>query len=370
MYLKNITLRQFKNFSQDSFEFSTDVNCFIGLNGSGKTNLLDAIHYLCLTKSAFQSVDQLQIHHGTDFFFLRGSFMLEERLLELDCSMESGKKKQLVLNGKAYQKMSDHIGLFPVVLIAPDDNSLIREGSEERRKFFDNILSQLSTSYLGDLVRYQHFLKQRNALLKRFQETGKVDLPLLEPYSRELIQLSKSIYSRRAHFIANFRPILQKHYGYISMKGEKTDVAYVSDASESAFEKNFRSELEKDLLLKRTNVGVHKDDYQFSLDAYSLKKFGSQGQQKSYLISLKLAQFDALKLEKKQKPILLLDDIFDKLDDIRITQLMKLVARQDFGQIFITDARPERSKKIFSDLNVPAKLFDIVDGKLAGVATM
>lgn len=370
MHLKNISLRQFKNFSADRFEFSEEVNCFLGLNGAGKTNLLDAIHYLCLTKSAFHSVDQVQMLHGTNFFLVKGCFNRGGKILELDCIMESGKKKQLVLNGKTYQKMSEHIGLFPVVLIAPDDNGLIREGSEERRRFFDNILSQLSSNYLNLLVRYQHFLKQRNALLKQFHESGKIDHSLLEPYSKELIQLSESIHMKRVEFIQHFTPSLQEHYRFIAMKAEKTDITYLSDAGVKTFGENFRNSLEKDLLLKRTNMGIHKDDYLFTLDEHSLKKFGSQGQQKSYLISLKLAQFDALRLEKKQKPILLLDDIFDKLDDIRIGQLMKLVAKKDFGQLFLTDARPERSKKIFSDLHIPAKLFHIANGKLTDVSSV
>lgn len=370
MYLKNISLRQFKNFGAEKFEFSEEVNCFLGLNGAGKTNLLDAIHYLCLTKSAFQSIDQFQMLHGTEFFSVKGSFIKDGKILELDCSMESGKKKQLVLNGKPYQKMSDHIGLFPVVLIAPDDTSLIRDGSEDRRRFFDNMLSQLSSNYLNQLVRYQHFLKQRNALLKQFHESGKKDLSLLEPYTRELIQLAVAIHKRRLEFIQTFAPSIQTHYSFIAGEAEKTDITYASDVGVSAFEKNFRNSLEKDLLLKRTNLGIHKDDYLFTIGGHSLKKFGSQGQQKSYLISLKLAQFDALKLEKKRNPILLLDDIFDKLDDIRIGQLMKLVAKRDFGQLFITDARPERSIKIFSDLRIPAMLFHIAEGKLTEVTSI
>jgi DNA replication and repair protein RecF len=369
MHLKNISLRQFKNFSANKFEFSEEVNCFIGNNGAGKTNLLDAIHYLCLTKSGFQSADQIQMLHGTDFFMVKGCFVRDGKILELDCSMESGKKKQLILNGKAYQKMSEHIGLFPVVLIAPDDTSLIRDGSEERRRFFDNMLSQLSSNYLNQLVRYQHFLKQRNALLKQFHESGKRDLSLLEPYTREIIQLSMSIHKIRLDFLRDFKPSLHAHYGFIAMKSEKTDITYISDAGDDAFVTNFRNALEKDLLLKRTNLGIHKDDYLFTLDDHALKKFGSQGQQKSYLISLKLAQFDVLRLEKKQKPILLLDDIFDKLDDIRIGQLMKLVAKKDFGQLFLTDARAERSKKIFSDLQITAKFFHIDNGSLINVTS-
>ncbi|MCC5938436.1 MAG: DNA replication/repair protein RecF [Lunatimonas sp.] len=363
MYLKNIRLHQFKNYQEAKLEFSPDINCVTGLNGAGKTNLLDAIHYLCLTRSAFSSVDLNQILHGTDFFSIKGSFVTEERKMEVICSFERGKKKQLLVDGKATEKMSDHIGLIPVVLIAPDDTSLIRDGSEERRKFFDSMLSQIDKAYLADLIRYQHFLKQRNALLKYFHEGGRKDPQLMEPYDREIIRLSHAIHQRRTFFLKEYIPALHRHYQELSLSQETVDIQYQSDLNNSDFEETFKKQLDKDILLKRTQSGIHKDDFAFEIDGYPLKKFGSQGQQKSFILALKLAQFEVVKQHKNQVPILLLDDIFDKLDDQRIEQLMRLVANRGFGQLFITDARPERSKSIFESLSMSAKLIGISQGK-------
>lgn len=363
MYLKNIRLHQFKNYQEAKLEFSPDVNCVTGLNGAGKTNLLDAIHYLCLTRSAFSSVDLNQIRHDADFFSIKGSFVTEDRKIEVRCSFERAKKKQLHVDGKATEKMSDHIGLIPLVLIAPDDTSLIRDGSEERRKFVDSMLSQIDKAYLHQLIRYQHFLKQRNALLKYFHEGGRKDLLLLEPYDAEIIQLSRGIHQRRASFLKEYTPSLHQHYAELSRSQESVDIQYQSDLDSPDFEDTFKRQLDKDILLKRTQSGIHKDDFVFEIDGHPLKKVGSQGQQKSFVLGLKLAQFEVVKQHKNQVPILLMDDIFDKLDDRRIEQLMRLVADRGFGQLFITDARPERSKNIFNSLSIPAKLIGISNGK-------
>jgi DNA replication and repair protein RecF len=364
MHLKNIQLTQFKNFSKVQTPFSSEINCFLGVNGSGKTNLLDAIHYLCLTKSAFNAVDLQNIQHHQEFFTISGAFQQGEKVQEIKCLLEAGKKKQVLNNGKAYDKMSEHIGLLPVVLIAPDDNELIKGGSEERRKFFDSLLSQLDKNYLEKLIRYQHYLKQRNALIKRFAETNRTDKVLLEPYDNELISLSLRIAKKRASFINHFIPLLLQHYAEISGQKEEVYVTYESEAIGEGFEQFFRDSLRKDLLLKRTTVGIHKDDYHFEINGYPIKKFGSQGQQKSFLIALKLAQFHVFKDIKKTKPILLLDDIFDKLDDLRIKKMIDLVADKEFGQLFITDARPERSKKILGGISAQTTYFDISDGQI------
>ncbi len=364
MHLKNIQLTQFKNFSKVQTAFSSEINCFLGVNGSGKTNLLDAIHYLCLTKSAFNAIDSQNIQHHQDFFAITGEFQLGEKTQEIKCLLEAGKKKQLLHNGKAYEKMSEHIGLLPVVLIAPDDNELIKGGSEERRKFFDSLLSQLDKKYLEKLIRYQHYLKQRNALIKRFAESNRIDKVLLEPYDRELINLSLNIAKKRTSFIKHFIPLLLQHYAEISRQKEEVYVTYESDGTGEDFEQLFKDSLRKDLMLKRTNVGIHKDDYNFEINGYPIKKFGSQGQQKSFLIALKLAQFHVFKDIKKTKPILLLDDIFDKLDDLRIKKMIDLVANKEFGQLFITDARPERSKKILGDIPSETLYFDVEAGSI------
>jgi len=365
MHLKNIKLVQFKNYQQVQAEFSKEINCFLGINGSGKTNLLDAIHYLCFTRSAFNTVDAQNILHSKDFFTVQGQFEVHEKPVEIKCIMEAGKKKQMLNSGKAYDKMSEHVGLLPVVMIAPDDTQLIKEGSEGRRNFFDSIISQLDRPYLQLLVRYQHFLKQRNALLKQFAESGRVNNSLLEPYDLELISLSKLIYEKRKNFISDFKLKLQHHYGVISAEKEAVEITYQSDCDESDFEYSFRAVLRKDILLKRTNKGIHKDDFVFIINKYPLKKYGSQGQQKSFLIALKLAQFQTLKEGKGILPILLLDDIFDKLDDLRIAKMIELVANHEFGQLFITDARPERSKLILDSIDADKKFFSISNGTLS-----
>ncbi|GGZ19021.1 DNA replication and repair protein RecF [Echinicola pacifica] len=365
MHLKQLQLIQFKNYPKALTSFSQEINCFLGINGSGKTNLLDAIYYLSLTKSAFNPIDSLNIQHDQQFFSLKGLFDKNEKDLEIQVILEPRKKKQVLLNGKAYDKLSEHIGLLPVVLIAPDDTSLVKEGSEERRKFFDSILSQLDKNYLQKLVRYQHFLKQRNALIKRFAEQDRLDRALLEPYDQELIQLSMAIYEDRYRFIEKYKPLLLNHYKEISGQREAVDIHYTSQCSKEDFKQYFHQCLQKDLILKRSNAGIHKDDFVFEIDGYPLKKFGSQGQQKSFLIALKLAQFQVFKEETQTKPILLLDDIFDKLDDFRISKMMQLVAAHEFGQLFITDARPERTKKILEGMDADIAYFHIADGSIS-----
>ena len=364
MHLKNIQLVQFKNFSKVQLSFSSEINCFLGLNGSGKTNLLDAIHYLCLTKSAFHATDNHSILHGHSFFSDKGEFQKGEKTIAINCLLEEGKKKQVLNNGKAYTKMSEHIGLLPVVLIAPDDTQLIKGGSEERRRFFDSMLSQLDAVYLEKIIRYQHFLKQRNALVKRFSETGKIDAVLLEPYDKELIELSQWISRKRSGFLEMYAPLLHQHYAEISGSREEVLVAYESAVLDPSFGIHFKSSLKKDVLLKRTNMGIHKDDFEFQINGFPIKKFGSQGQQKSFLIGLKLAQFQVFKELKQTKPILLLDDIFDKLDDLRIKKMINLVANKEFGQLFITDARPERSMDILAGVSAHTTYFEVKEGNV------
>lgn len=352
MHLKDLKLTQFKNYQKAQLVFSPEMNCFFGVNGAGKTNLLDAIHYLCLTKSAFNTVDLQSIQHKSDFFSIKGTFDMDGKSLEIKCIQEAGKKKQFEANGKTYTKLSEHIGLLPLVLIAPDDTVIINGGSEERRKFFDSLMCQTDKIYLDDLINYQYCLKHRNALLKSFSEGKRFDRLLLEPFDRKLIQLAKSLFSARKTFTEKYTPMVTDHYMAISGKKEASGIEYQSDLSKEGYEQHFFQSLEKDLLLKRTSMGIHKDDYNFQLEGHSLKKFGSQGQKKSFLISLKLAQFDVFKKIKGAKPILLLDDIFDKLDDFRISHLMERVAKKEFGQIFITDARPERSKEILQQIHL------------------
>ncbi|WP_422008118.1 DNA replication/repair protein RecF [Roseivirga pacifica] len=361
MHLESIRLSNFKNYSEAELAFSPQINCFLGPNGSGKTNLLDAIFYLAFTKSAEQSQDAQCILHGESYFSILGRFNLNEKQRKVLCALQMGKKKQIKLDDKPYKKASEHIGKFPAVLIAPNDTDVIRGASEERRKFFDAIISQVDAVYLNNLIAYNHALKQRNSLLKRFAENDRFDKDLLEPFTLKLIELGEAIYKVRKEFVQFFTPYLERHYQVLSEEKEQVSMVYQSHFHQSVKEQ-FEASLQKDRVLKRTNVGVHKDDFDFEMNDRPIKKFGSQGQQKSYLIALKLANFDFLKERTGMKPLLLLDDIFDKLDDFRIAKLIEMVASESFGQIFITDARPERSINFVKGIDQESKFFKVEEG--------
>ena len=363
MHLESIGLNNFKNYESLKIDFSKEINCLVGKNGSGKTNLLDAIYYLCITKSAFNPQDNQCAFHGQDYFSLRGKIILSDRTHTLVCGLQLGKKKLIKLDEKPYKKASEHIGKFPVVLIAPNDTDVIRNGSEDRRRFFDGIISQTSQSYLNDLIQYNHVLKQRNSLLKQFADRDFFDAALLQQYTDQLIEIGQRIYEVRKGFTQAFRPLVQKHYALLSEESEQVDLQYESDFGQD-IAALFKQSQKKDLILKRTNVGIHKDEFLFEMEGELIKKFGSQGQQKSYLIALKLAHFDYIFTETEIKPMLLLDDIFDKLDDFRITKLMEMVASDAFGQIFVTDARPERSQKIFEAIGHEVKFFEVEGGEI------
>lgn len=362
MHLENLSLVNFKNYTTLDISFSQAINCFVGYNGSGKTNLLDAIHYLSMTKSAFNNMDQQNIRHGEDFFVVRGAFIKQEEISSVHCSLKTGQKKSLKKNKKEYAKISEHIGHFPTVLIAPYDTDLIREGSETRRKFFDSIISQINQTYLQKLIQYNHILKQRNSLLKQFADRRYFDKDLLSTYDTSLIALGGYLYEERRDFLIQFESIFLEHFKFISSNKERPSLTYRSDLLQENLGILFQENLKKDMLLQRTTTGIHKDDYEFGIDGNPIKKFGSQGQQKSFVIALKLAQFDMIKKVKGFKPLLLLDDIFDKLDELRIQKLMTMVAGNSFGQIFVTDARPERTQAMFEVINAGIKIFHIEEG--------
>lgn len=368
MYLSRLQLQSFKNYASQEISCAEGINCFVGKNGSGKTNLLDAIHYLSITKGAFNSIDSQNIRKGDPLFFIKGEWKNAKQVLQVQVAFQPGQKKVVKVNQKEYEKLADHIGRFPVVMIAPNDTDLIREGSEGRRKFFDSILSQMDGVYLENLMVYHHYLKQRNSLLKQYGDTRKLDKTLLEVYDGHLVRLGKLIFESRALFIENFVKLFGPRYQWLSGGSEHTEVMYVSELSDAGWPEAYRKSLEKDLALQRTTSGIHRDDFEFQLEGEPVKRFGSQGQQKSFVISLKLAQYDLLKNEKAFSPILLLDDIFDKLDDDRIKKLMELVASDDFGQLFVTDARPERTLNLFRTLQKEKKLFKVEDGKVEEVA--
>lgn len=364
MHISRLNLTFFKNFDEISLEFSANLNCFLGANGTGKTNLLDAIHYLSLTKSATNNVDQQNINWEENYFSVKGEFNKDKKSHKVVCAILPGQKKSFKVNGSDYEKLSEHIGLFPIVLIAPNDTDIIREGNEARRKYFDSVLSQIDQAYLAILIEYNQYLKQRNSLLKNFNESGKVDADLLGTYDVQLIRLGTIIFEKRRAFAKNFLPIFNQHYQELTNGKEQVGIRYKSQYFDGEVERAYSSSVQKDIALQRTNVGIHRDGYDFEIKGNPLKKAGSQGQQKSFLIALKLTQFDIIKKEKGFKPILLLDDIFDKLDDHRISKLMEMVVEDSFGQIFITDARPERTSKILEAAHLEASIFSLSENKV------
>lgn len=359
MHLEKLSLTNFKNYDDSRFTFGPQVNVIVGANGSGKTNMLDAIYFLSLSKSAFHNQDALSIAHDADFFIIDGIFSKDDRLTQITISLQRGQRKHLLADKKPYDRLSEHIGRFPVVLMAPNDTDLVREHSENRRHFFDGVLSQLDSDYLRDYLTYQQILKQRNSLLKLFAERNTLDEELLETYNEPLLALAERIYERRKRFVSEFLPAFRQHYAYLSNERETVDIIYESEVGSDEFAKDFRRNRSRDIQLQRTTMGIHKDDYVFEIGGVALKKFGSQGQQKTFVIALKLAQFDQLRTEKEIKPILLLDDIFDKLDDRRIGKLIQLMDEGMFGQLFITDARPERTEQLLQDVKTEVAFFRI-----------
>ena len=359
MYLKRLNLLNFKNFEAADFDFDAKINCFVGANGVGKTNVLDAIYYLSFTKSYFNPSGSQIIKHDEDFFLIDGTFEKQEREENIVCSLKKGQKKIVKRNGKIYEKLQDHIGLLPVVMISPYDRDLIALGSDVRRKFIDAAISQSDSVYLSDLISYNKVLSQRNHLLKYFAANHTFDAINLEVYDDKLIYLGAKIYAKRKAFLEMFIPIFKERYAMIANNKEEVDLIYKSHLEHKNIKKLLKENLVKDRLFQYTTVGIHKDDLQFVIEEYPIKKFGSQGQQKSYLIALKLAQFDFLKKQTNDTPILLLDDIFDKLDENRVMQLIKLVDDDNFGQLFITDTHPERTENIIKEIHQSYKMFHL-----------
>jgi DNA replication and repair protein RecF len=365
VFLKALRLYNFKNYREVDFIPDPKLNCFLGKNGSGKTNLLDAIHYLAFTKSAINPVDAQNIRSGERQFMIKGFFSVAGKEKEVMCSFQSGLKKVVKEDNQDYVKFSNHVGKYPVVLITPQDIELIWGGGELRRKFFDTLLSQIDADYLENLISYSHHLKQRNGALRRFAETGNTDYQLLESYDVIIAKTGTYIHSRRTELMKEFTPLFKLHYSLIAPESaELVDIQYRSELNKQPLLNLLKNSIHRDILLQRTSVGVHRDEFSFVMDGNELNKVGSQGQQKSFLISLKLCEFEVIAKEKDIKPILLLDDIFDKLDDVRIRHLMKLVAEGRFGQIFITDAREDRSMQILHESNLAAKVFFVENGNL------
>lgn len=359
MNLEQIHILNFKNISEKTLRFTKKINCFVGKNGQGKTNLLDAIYYLANGKSYFNPIAIQNIKHDEDFFVIEGVFNKIEKREQIVCSLKKGQKKVLKRNGKAYDKFSEHIGLIPLVMISPSDQDLISEGSETRRKFIDLVISQQNSLYLQQVIQYQKLISQRNALLKYFALNRVFDNDTLEVYNEQLSVLGKEIFEKRARFIEEFNPIFKKYHQQITNNSEEVEIKYESQLQEKPLIELFREALPKDRVLQYTSVGIHKDDLLFEINAHPIKKYGSQGQQKSLLIALKLAQFDFIKKQSGISPILLFDDIFDKLDAERVQQIVNMVNDETFGQLFITDTHEERTELIVKSTNLDYEIFRI-----------
>ncbi|WP_066757932.1 DNA replication/repair protein RecF [Crocinitomix algicola] len=364
MHLNSLALVNFKNYKEATLELSPDINIFIGENGAGKTNVLDAVYYLAFCRSFLNPIDKQCIRIDEKFFLLQGSFVKEEKKIAITCSVKEGQKKKVTRNKKEYEKLADHIGEFPAVVISPYDRNLISEGSETRRKFIDSIISQFDRNYLETLIRYNKVLQQRNALLKQFQEMRIFDLESIDVWDLQLIDLGNVIHKKRSAFLLDFIPVFQKYFNLISNNKEEIDIHYKSQLIEEDFATLLRKSHRKDNALGYTNVGIHKDDLVFLIHQQPIKKFGSQGQQKSFLIALKLAQFELVSGLLKKKPILLLDDIFDKLDHLRVAHLMQLISDHIFGQVFISDTDRDRIEKVFDGIKIERKLFTVNQGNI------
>lgn len=368
MFLKKLSVLNFKNYPEAELEFSSHVNCFTGNNGEGKTNILDAIHYLSFCKSFFNPVDSQNILHEAPFFLIQGQFDLEGQEEEIYCGLKRNQKKQFKRNKKEYTRLADHIGLFPLVMISPADSELITEGSESRRKFIDGVIAQFDREYLEKLIHYNRILSQRNMVLKQIAGKASFDKDALDIWDLQLIEDGEIIHQKRQKFVTDFIAIFQKYYALISGGREQVDISYISHLHAAPFSEILARALQRDQAMEYTTVGIHKDDLEFRIDGYALKKYASQGQQKSFLIALKLAQFDFIKQIKQITPVLLLDDIYDKLDDLRVKQLMELVSSDHFGQLFITDTHPTRLSDLFSSTKAGFKSFRISKGNTTEIS--
>ena len=357
MFLKKLSLVNYKNFDSREFDFDNKINCFLGDNGVGKTNAMDAIYHLCFGKSYFNPVASQNIRYGQGFFVIEGLFHLKEKKKKIVCSFKQGSTRLIKRNDKTYDRISDHIGLLPLVMISPADRNIIIEGSETRRKFMDGVISQSDKSYLRALLNYNKILSQRNSLLKYFSLNQTFNGDTLAVYNEQLHNYGTEIHQKRKAFIEELIPIFSDHYKAISGDNESVDLQYQSTLNEGSLIEQLEAALSKDRSLQHTSVGVHRDELVFEIDGHPMKKFGSQGQQKSFLIALKFAQFDFIKKESGTTPILLLDDIFDKLDERRVSHIVALVDDEHFGQIFISDTHAERTEELVKKIHQSYKLF-------------
>lgn len=362
MRLETLSIINFKNIRQAEVEFSPRINCMVGDNGTGKTNLLDAINYLAMCKSAFNLSDSQCTTHDEQMFSLCGRFSAgDDRHEIIHCAYKRGHSKKMSRCGKDYEKLSDHIGLIPLVMITPSDSSLVNESGEERRKYINSLISQLDRQYLGALIRYNRLLAERNKLLKNQSMPGFEDI--LEVIDMQMAESGNFINLRRAEMADTLAPIVARYYNVLSGGKEEIGLEYRSDLNETPMEELLRESMMRDRINTFTTTGVHRDDIIFSIDGHPLRRYGSQGQQKSFLVALKLAQYDIITSRAGYKPILLFDDIFDRLDPVRVGKLLEIVSGDNFSQIFITDCNKQRLEEVLGDNGYT--LFNVEDGEIS-----
>jgi DNA replication and repair protein RecF len=357
MHLHRLVLTNFKNYENSELVFSPRINCFVGNNGVGKTNILDAIHYLSLTKSFFSSVEGMSIRHGEEFFIINGLFNTGQGDTNIVCSFMKQKQKSIKNNGKEYERFSDHIGKFPAVMVSPADSVLVTGGSEERRRFLNMIISQYDHEYLDALMNYNRALQARNSLLKEYGSTHKFDEEMISSYDYQLVRYGTVIHEARLNLVGKLVPLFQDYYDIISLKREKVELNYRSQLFGDSLATLLIKNRERDRMVQYTTSGIHKDDLEFLMGGHQVRLLGSQGQQKSYLVALKLAKFSFIADMSDITPLLLLDDLFDKFDADRVEQMIRLVGNHRFGQIFITDTHQSRLQQILKGSPTDYKLF-------------
>jgi len=363
LLLKKIKIVQYKNIKKIEFSPHPAINAFTGLNGMGKTNILDAIHYLCLAKSNFGRLERNNVMHGEEFFRIEGEFEKEDKIYNITAKVKPPRTKIIENNSKALDKISDHIGNFPVVIISPRDKNALLENSRERRKLIDRVLSQTDKKYLIALVDYNKWIKQRNALLKNSFD-GNIDRLLLDTFDKKIAPLAHYIFKKRKEFVKKLIPEFQDMYKSISGGKEIPGIQYFSQLKNKEYSLLIEENRQKDIILKRSNSGIHKDDLIFKINNEDLRAFASQGQLKSFALAIKLAEFSFLKQVKGFIPIVILDDVFDKLDKNRVKQLVSLLFENNFGQVYISDTERDRVEQIFETSSVSYKIFEIEKGKI------
>ena len=361
MYIRKLSLLNFKNIAQADLELAPGINCFTGRNGAGKTNVIDAVWYLAMCKSSLAMTDGQSVRHGEEFFLLNGEYLSDGGRHEtVTCSFKRNGGKTLKRNGKEYERLSDHVGLIPAVIVSPADSALISDAADERRRYLNAFISQLDRAYLGSVMRYNAVLSERNRYLK----VGS-DEDMLSIYDRQLAEHGQAIYEKRKAFAERLQPLVGEYYALLSGRREQVELTYRSELAEAPFTELLQRARQRDLANQFTTAGIHRDDLVLRIDGYPLRKYGSQGQQKSFLVALKLAQYRIVGADKGEKPILLLDDLFDKLDMGRVEQLIKLVSGEEFGQIVITDCNKVRLETILGRQGGNYRLYVVANGEIA-----